>query len=873
LAGASTGSDVLSSAAGAFYIKTKRTRHTVSDGGSPVDQTPTTPPDGGGNKARRSLEPPSAYDAGSLSILRLMCLAGMQLLSLASAVPKWTGVWLILEAGDGSEASPYCGRIYDCAARGTDTSHENDFANDWWSFRGGKEGARKRHEAASVNGGGSEKASDVEGGGVSMLGDLAGKGTKANPASGSRTGGDGLPGGDLPDPDESGGDGEDGSGSGNDAASSASVLYPEQELLSRSSMKAAIDNGLGTETLGKVQLDKVLFMGGLESKSQITCGDVADIFSRAGGVLRERLGKNVRQFSWARACPLSLMRNRWSSPSFSHPVDGSHFAPLNHRSSAGHGIDRKRLAVCVAAHLSPFYAMVFEKHFAAARAKGDKKRLRPKNPFDEAKKVKAMARKRARAEAKSTKPSNGQLIAEAADAKVRQMEANAAAAATAAAAAAARAVTVAENKTAAAPASNGVAAAAPVSVAVAAAVAKATAVDGLGRGPIMHAAPEPLWALERAASRMRMDQVWRRLPVPLLPHSTIASVVLLSGPALSAAARASTKVRVLLSRPKLKEAFDALAAAERTTIGGVPAGHELAVMLTLGEHDAVYVFSSTLMQMSSVLAFNESILSSNTFISWVGEFASSTAHLPAVLNFLTGEPMAVAVMAEEIHTDMAGRLLPDCVWALPGARRGAVTTERQVGAFRGLSANVQDVCDAGQREFLSNATSQSASFTHIVDKEVSMETSLRAVLDVLDSWDSSVTQFVMLVNIGNVHWVSATVSLLPGRVVLYDSSGGSSRAKTHIISRLLLFAHQAEMRWRATQGGALVAVHEWAVDEVNTPRQQDPYNCGLFAFAYIWCYVHGQDLSSLSVVGDQLRLSLIFFVLKCGGARLKKQCT
>ena len=154
-----------------------------------------------------------------------------------------------------------------------------------------------------------------------------------------------------------------------------------------------------------------------------------------------------------------------------------------------------------------------------------------------------------------------------------------------------------------------------------------------------------------------------------------------------------------------------------------------------------------------------------------------------------------------------------------------------------------------------------------------METSLRAVLDVLDSWDSSVTQFVMLVNIGNVHWVSATVSLLPGRVVLYDSSGGSSRAKTHIISRLLLFAHQAEMRWRATQGGALVAVHEWAVDEVNTPRQQDPYNCGLFAFAYIWCYVHGQDLSSLSVVGDQLRLSLIFFVLKCGGARLKKQCT
>jgi len=64
-AGACTKSDVLSSAAGAFYIQTKRTRHTVSDGGSPVDQTPTTPSDGGGNKARRPLKLPSAYDAGA----------------------------------------------------------------------------------------------------------------------------------------------------------------------------------------------------------------------------------------------------------------------------------------------------------------------------------------------------------------------------------------------------------------------------------------------------------------------------------------------------------------------------------------------------------------------------------------------------------------------------------------------------------------------------------------------------------------------------------------------------------------------------------------------------------------------------------------
>jgi len=56
---------VLSSAAGAFYIKNKRTKHTVSQNGPPVYQMPSTPFDGGGNKARRPLEPPSAYDAGA----------------------------------------------------------------------------------------------------------------------------------------------------------------------------------------------------------------------------------------------------------------------------------------------------------------------------------------------------------------------------------------------------------------------------------------------------------------------------------------------------------------------------------------------------------------------------------------------------------------------------------------------------------------------------------------------------------------------------------------------------------------------------------------------------------------------------------------
>lgn len=50
-------------------------------------------------------------------------------------------------------------------------------------------------------------------------------------------------------------------------------------------------------------------------------------------------------------------------------------------------------------------------------------------------------------------------------------------------------------------------------------------------------------------------------------------------------------------------------------------------------------------------------------------------------------------------------------------------------------------------------------------------------------------------------------------------------------------------------------------DKVNGPRQQESHNCGLFAFAYIWCIVSGLDIASLPDVGDELRLSLLHLVL------------
>lgn len=115
--------------------------------------------------------------------------------------------------------------------------------------------------------------------------------------------------------------------------------------------------------------------------------------NRAGVVLRGRCDSS-HAFSWARFYPLSLLSDKWTASGFATPVDGAEFVPPNHRSSRGHTVRSKRLAVCVAAHLSPFYAKVLETHFAAVRESGQKKRFRPKDPFADTKQRPTKIRKK-----------------------------------------------------------------------------------------------------------------------------------------------------------------------------------------------------------------------------------------------------------------------------------------------------------------------------------------------------------------------------------------------------------------------------------------------------------------------------------------------
>lgn len=817
-----------------------------------------------------------------------MCLAARQLLTLVGAVPKWTNVWLVLEAGDGSRASPYYGKVINCASGGAEPSQGGKFCKDWWAFRGGKDGRRRETNSAA-----------------------AGKDGCDNQSNEDRA--DGGPGGGnetrrTKDGDDEGAS-DDGRGSGGaagDAESSGSADYPEQTMLTRSIVKTIGGGTMGKKSLSPEDLRKVLYLGGLEDMNEITYGDVEEMFIKAGTVLRARFEKSA--FSWARLCPLSLLANTWSSPGVNDSVDGTDFVPPNHRSAKGQSMLKKRLVICVAAHLSPFYAKVFSRYFAAARLSGVKKRFRPKDPFADSKTRARKARKKSTVSGDARKLTKAEQFAASAQARLRVEVAkrNARTArnhAATAQAAASRLDEIALADAAAAAIKEAAAITAAREKAAADAGARAGSTPagdcGRGSGPMCPMATMPLCALERSSTQLRMHAVWTREPTTLLPGTTTVSVVTLCGKALSDAARASLSVRVVLPRVLLTKAFAALAAAKSsapTPTADARTSSELAVQLTLGSYDPVVAFSTTLMQMSSVLALNETIASARNLASWLGGFVLSDAVLPAQLNFLSGQTMHVAAMAESVRAGISCRLVGDCVWKTGRVGRLLINTKVSNGAFGGCSVGVQDMCDAGQQAFLTNALvdaglaelqqrcaaasvptavlscTQSAAFTSIAGAEVPLPRAMASIVEVLDTWEPSIDRYVMLVNIGNSHWVSACVSFLTRSVTLYDSIGGPSPAKSLIVSRLLLFARQADLRRLVLVPQADDKEVMWTVaDEVNQPAQQDGYNCGLFAFAHIWCHVHGQDLASLPVVGDHLRLSFLHFILKSGVARAAEQ--
>lgn len=621
---------------------------------------------------------PAASTTGSSAsddIIKLMCQTAMQPLSLSDSVPRWTGVWMVLEAGEGSTTSPFFGKTIDCSNSERTTSEKADFCNNWWAFRSSNRLSRPHPNKASNDQSGDDGVGEISA--DCHVGAAGGAVVHAMNCQGT----------------------DSGSRSDGDSPSSDEASYSPNVFHSRAVVKQVVEHGMVSRTLLDVDLKTVLFIGVIERVNEVTSTDLSSLFSRAARILRQRCAKKDR-FSWSLVCLLELLSNNWSSSGFKSRVNGAHFLPLNSPSGKGHTVDQKRFAWCLAAPLSECFSRIFAETLAAARKSGAARRARLKDPFVNAKQIGAKRGKLSRlssltpTKTRQTRtfpapvPSKSAVISAVTSLNQRHVEQQKVLADTFERAAAAmdgiKVVATSTTEAKGAP--------------ILAPPASPPDMDNVEMTrPIPQVADEPLWVLQRASESIRMHQMWRRRVSPLLPESALLSVTSLSGQQLSSAALDSTKLRAVLPRTLLKNSIALMSEAKKVAQGmqqHLEDKPELVVQITVGNFDNVYAFESALNLMASVLSFNEAMASSTLFVSWVRLLEATDIKIPAILTFFVDQPTKTRAIADAVCAEMSLCLTGDCVWALPVED---ASKEARVGAFGGYAANVSDVCEAGQR--------------------------------------------------------------------------------------------------------------------------------------------------------------------------------
>lgn len=200
---------------------------------------------------------------------------------------------------------------------------------------------------------------------------------------------------------------------------------------------------------------------------------------------------------------------------------------------------------------------------------------------------------------------------------------------------------------------------------------------------------------------------------------------------------------------------------------------ELALRISLDNFEPVVAFATTLDETSSVLAFNDTIDSARRLLSWVSGLTVCNDVLPAQLSSFCGDALPVQTMAAAVRGDLAKCRPGDSVWALPPSGVLSPMPPSTPHSFGGFAVTAQDMCVAGQPEFLTYtlldggfaelqdrcgwatvpiavlSTSQSASYTTVARKVVGTLSAVASILDVLNTWDTSIDRFVMPFNVGN----------------------------------------------------------------------------------------------------------------------------
>lgn len=653
--------------------------------------------------------------------------------------------------------------------------------------------------------------------------------------------------------DTPGGNGESGSDSVDKVVYPKVTIHTPKQVLALPSVKK------GVKTLSLKDFGAVVASCKLRTYKQMTYNPVRGIFKKAQGVI---IGRGTRKgdFAWSRVTPMDVLVNEWTVEGSSLTVGGGCFIPPDSGNGGQRGgVEKKRIALCIAAHLCPFWSAILRGYFA-------------ENPVNRV----ALAKRFRR---------DDDAFANASGRRGRRAKL---------------------RKLSRAAKSNG------EGVGAGTGTTHAPSDDDYDVDNRLDHSELPVTAAwiselsETTALYSRGDLLLLDAS-PTLPSSTVVSALSLPAAEFEAVLQSEAKMHVVLPRELIKRAFSLLASVDESSGALAPEGVLVpssagdasasraapvaapAVSISVGDHPIMRCTSSSLTHMSSVLSLNEHVKQGKAFHAWTEALAESKADFPWELEFFVGSRLPVSAAANQVWTTCAPRRVGDPAWRFFSRNAGALGEKAGSDMYGGCTVTFSDIIVGGQRAYMTNAildaalvemghhgalrlmqgydllTSQSAAFTTCHNKRVSDDDALGKIEEVYDVMPPArFERFLMMLNLMGHHWISSEVQT-NGIIRIFDSSAGGFREeKDFAVARVLLFAREVGRLRRLGNPWAPV-IDKWEVEYVDAPVQDDGYNCGPFVLAHLWCAANGLKLQGMNnVVGDLLRLAILCSVLECG---------
>lgn len=283
---------------------------------------------------------------------------------------------------------------------------------------------------------------------------------------------------------------------------------------------------------------------------------------------------------------------------------------------------------------------------------------------------------------------------------------------------------------------------------------------------------------------------------------------------------------------------------------------------------------------------NDDIVLAQATFSWLDQLSRSSQQFPFGLGSVLSLAASVAAIAGQVREWLGASRAGINGWRFFDVEAGSSGDVAGCRAYGGHTTTYRELARGCQPTWMTSdvinlvlielrvetralqcyvlLSSEAASMLRVGNEAVTVAEAQKAANEIAaEAGDCDVVALV--INLLNVHWISAVVDITNRCITVYDSLVGiQPDEKALAVERVIMLCDAvAVRRSAASRNVPQPSDVPWRVLERSAPVQRDAHSCGVFAVAHVIAALNGASLP-LDVTGDVLRLALLHNVLSRG---------